>query len=123
MGKRELLLIVCFVIVGVVVYQATAPPAGPNDRGFSFSRLIDAARREVRGNRASAELTTTADASRHRPRSPRSGSPGSSPRSRSPARTAPTSKVTLRHSNAYDEAEAKQYAEQTVLKPTAPASA
>jgi hypothetical protein len=60
MGKRELLLIVCFAIVGVVVYQATAPPAGPNDRGFSFSRLIDHARREIRGNRASAETITTA---------------------------------------------------------------
>jgi hypothetical protein len=59
MGKRELLLIVGFVIVGAVVYQATAPPPGPNDRGFSLSHLIDAARREIRGNRASAELTTT----------------------------------------------------------------
>jgi hypothetical protein len=59
MGKRELLLIFCFVIVGVVVYQATARPAAPGERGLSLSRLIDAARREIRGNRVSAEATTT----------------------------------------------------------------
>jgi hypothetical protein len=59
MGKRELLLIVGFLIVGAVVYQATAPPANPNDKGFSFGRLIEAARREIRGNRAVADLTTT----------------------------------------------------------------
>jgi hypothetical protein len=60
MGKRELLLIVVFVIVGAVIYQATAPPASPNDRGFSLSRFMDAARREIRGRRASAEETTSA---------------------------------------------------------------
>ena len=60
MGKRELLLIVAFVIVGAVVYQATAPAPGPNDKGFSLSRFMDAARREIRGRRASAEKTTTA---------------------------------------------------------------
>lgn len=60
MGKRELLLIVAFVIVGAVVYQATAPPADPNARGFSFARFMDAARREIRGRRASADETKTA---------------------------------------------------------------
>lgn len=59
MGKRELLLVACFVIVGVVVYQATAPPAGPNERGLSLSRLLDHARREIRGTPARAEITTT----------------------------------------------------------------
>ncbi len=58
MGKRELLLIVCFVVVGVVVYQATAPPAAPNDSGFSFSRIVDHLRREIGGNRASVETNT-----------------------------------------------------------------
>ncbi len=57
MGKRELLLIVAFLIVGVVVYQATAPPSGPNERSFSFSRILEHVRREMRGNRASAEET------------------------------------------------------------------
>jgi hypothetical protein len=59
MGKRELLLVVCFVIVGVVVYQATAPEPAPGERGLSLGRLIEAARREVGGQRAVAELTTT----------------------------------------------------------------
>jgi Putative adhesin len=60
MGKRELLLIVAFVIVGAVVYQATAPPPGPNDRGFSVSRLVDHVRREIAGNRFLSETTQTA---------------------------------------------------------------
>jgi hypothetical protein len=60
MGKRELLLIVAFVIVGAVVYQATAPAPDPNERGFSLSRFMDAARREISGRRASAEDTRTA---------------------------------------------------------------
>lgn len=59
MGKRELLLIVGFLILGAVVYQATAPPAGPNERNFSVSRLVDHIWREIRGDRASAEATTT----------------------------------------------------------------
>ena len=59
MGKRELLLIAAFVVAGVIVYQATAPPPEPGTRGFSLSRLLDHLRREVRGNRASAEITRT----------------------------------------------------------------
>ena len=59
MGKRELLLVFGFVIVGVVVYQATAKPA-PGERGLSISRLIQEARRELRGNRVNADETTTA---------------------------------------------------------------
>ena len=35
MGKRELLLIVAFVIVGAIVYQFTAPPPAPGERSFS----------------------------------------------------------------------------------------
>ena len=57
MGKRELLLIAAFLIVGAVVYQATAPPAGPNERSFSLSGIIAKVRREMRGNRANAEQT------------------------------------------------------------------
>lgn len=55
MGKRELLLIGAFVVAGVIVYQATAPPPDPNSRGLSLSRLLDHIRREIRGNPASAE--------------------------------------------------------------------
>src|SRR5687767_10170562 len=57
MGKRELLLIVAFAIAGAVVYQATAPPAAPSERSFSFSGILDKVRREMRGNRASVEET------------------------------------------------------------------
>jgi hypothetical protein len=59
MGKRELLLIVGFVIAGVVVYQATAPPPTPGQHKFSLSRVIDTIKREVRGHRARAEVTST----------------------------------------------------------------
>lgn len=60
MGKRELLLIVAFAIVGAVVYQATAPPAGPNERSVSISGILAKVRREMRGNRAAAEETRNA---------------------------------------------------------------
>jgi hypothetical protein len=59
MGKRELLLIVGFIVAGAIVYTFTAPPPGPNERSLSLSRLIDNIRREVRGNPGKAELTTT----------------------------------------------------------------
>jgi hypothetical protein len=58
MGKRELLLIIAFIIGGAIVYQATAPPPAPGERSFSPGRLIDDFRRHLRGNRASAETTT-----------------------------------------------------------------
>ena len=56
MGKRELLLVVIFVTMGCVVYQVTAPPPGPNERGFSFGSILDNIRRELRGRRANAEV-------------------------------------------------------------------
>jgi hypothetical protein len=55
MGKRELLLIVAFAIVGAIVYQVTAPPPAPGERSFSPTRLLENIRRGIRGNRASAE--------------------------------------------------------------------
>lgn len=60
MGKRELILIAAFVILGGIVYQATAPPPAPGARGFSFGRFLDDVRREVRGNRGFAQRTSTA---------------------------------------------------------------
>ena len=59
MGKRELLLICGFAVVGVLVYYATAPEAAPGQGGFSIGRLIEEVKREVRGNRSSAEVSTT----------------------------------------------------------------
>jgi DUF4097 and DUF4098 domain-containing protein YvlB len=61
MGKRELLLVLGFAVIGTAVYQLTARPAVEGERRFSLSTLIDHVRREVRGNRASAETTTNTD--------------------------------------------------------------
>ena len=58
MGKRELLLIAAFLIAGAIVYQVTAPPPAAGERSFSPGQLLEHIRRTVRGNRASAEVTT-----------------------------------------------------------------
>jgi hypothetical protein len=58
MGKRELLLVVGFIVFGALVYQLTAPPAQAGEQSFSVSRLVESVRRHVRGNRATTELTT-----------------------------------------------------------------
>lgn len=57
MGKRELALIVGFIVAGVIVWQVTAPKA--EGEGFSIGRIISEARREMRPRNASAEVTTT----------------------------------------------------------------
>jgi hypothetical protein len=59
MGKRELLLIVAFAVVGVLVYQVTAPAPPAGSRTVSVGGLLEKMRRAVRGNRASAEITST----------------------------------------------------------------
>ena len=59
MGKRELLLIFAFAAVGAVVYYATAPEAAPGQQGFSLAKIVEGLRREIRGNRSSAEVTST----------------------------------------------------------------
>jgi hypothetical protein len=59
MGKRELLLIAAFVIAGAIVYQVTAPPPAAGERSFSPGRMFEDLRRHIRGNRASADVTTT----------------------------------------------------------------
>ncbi len=46
MGKRELVLIVAFIFVGTLLYQATAPP-NPEGRGFSLRGMIDNVRRHM----------------------------------------------------------------------------
>lgn len=59
MGKRELLLILGFLIAGVIVYHVSAPPPAPGEQSFSLGQLVENFRRHVRGNRAHAESTTT----------------------------------------------------------------
>lgn len=58
MGKRELLLILGFVIAGAVVYQVAAPPSKEGE-GFSFSRLWNRARAEMMSDSSSGEYTHT----------------------------------------------------------------
>jgi hypothetical protein len=57
MGKRELLLIGVFLVVGMGVYQMTAPPPKPGQEGFSFGKLLSHIRAEIQGEDASASVT------------------------------------------------------------------
>src|SRR5262245_20708431 len=50
MGKRELLIAVCFIAIGFVSYQLTAPPPKEGERGFSLSRISSNIRSELRSN-------------------------------------------------------------------------
>lgn len=49
MGKRELLIIVAFAVVGAVAYQLTAPPA-TGTSSWSLGEFFKSARSEMRGN-------------------------------------------------------------------------
>ena len=42
MGKRELLIIAAFAVVGMAVYRLVAPPAPDSPPGFSLSRITEA---------------------------------------------------------------------------------
>jgi hypothetical protein len=57
MGKRELFIVVAFVIAGAVTYQLTAPPAKPGE-GFSWAKLWSHARSTVQSTNASATWTS-----------------------------------------------------------------
>jgi hypothetical protein len=116
MGKRELLLISGFVLVGCLVYWTTGPAAAPGERGFSLSTILDRMHRDIRGNQSSAELTTST-----------SFEPAPGVREvRFEIDRAPTTiigedrtdigcELTV-WSNGYDEAEAKRLAGETKLK-------
>ena len=54
MGKRELLLVAAFILVGAGVYQVTAPPRDPSRPRWSVGGIVESIRREVRGNQAQA---------------------------------------------------------------------
>lgn len=49
MGKRELLIALAFVVVGVVAFRFAAPPQEKSDTGFSLSKLMENARRQMKG--------------------------------------------------------------------------
>src|SRR5829696_2269016 len=54
MGKRELVLISLFVVVGIVVYNFTAPPPPPGSEGVSFGGIVQKLKRGVQGSREQA---------------------------------------------------------------------
>jgi hypothetical protein len=60
MGKRELLLLVVFVVLGVGVYQVSAPAAPADGPGFSLSRLVQMARSHFSGPAVRRTVTRTA---------------------------------------------------------------
>jgi hypothetical protein len=119
MGKRELLLIAAFVMAGALVYHVTAPAPAPGERTFSAGQLFENFRRHLRGNRASADLTTTSTHAVDRTITELRivAGPG-----------APLPDLTITgedrrdisaefhvHSNGYDDAEAQRLAKATVL--------
>ena len=58
MGKRELVLVAVFLVMGIVVYQVTAPPAAPGSSGVSFGGIVQKLKREVQGSREQATSTS-----------------------------------------------------------------
>ncbi len=58
MGKRELLIVLGFLVAGAVLYQVTAPPAREGT-GFSLGRLIDEIRADIRSDSTSARHVHT----------------------------------------------------------------
>ena len=58
MGKRELLIITAFVVMGVAAYQLAAAPTADRRRRFSLATLMDHFREETTGRRASTSVTT-----------------------------------------------------------------
>src|SRR5262245_12974135 len=59
MGKRELLIAVIFGAVGFVVYQLTAAPPKPGERGFSLTQFFSGLRKEIRSHSVSAKETVS----------------------------------------------------------------
>ena len=118
MGKRELLLICGFAVVGALVYYATAPAAAPGQHGFSIGRVIEEMRREIRGNRSSAEVSTTTAVTVKPGVSELRFETGSAGLMISGEdRTDVLCELKV-WSSGYDETEAKKYANETLLKST-----
>ncbi len=118
MGKRELLLICAFVTVGAVVYYATAPASAPGQQGFSIARAAEALRREIRGNRSSAEVTTTTAIPLKPGTSEVRFETGNAPITITGEDRADLLCELQAWSSGYDETEAKKYAAETALKTT-----
>jgi hypothetical protein len=59
MGKRELLIIGAFLIVGACAYYLTAPAPKPGERSFSISEIFGNIKREISAHSATAKVTRT----------------------------------------------------------------
>ena len=118
MGKRELLLICGFVLLGTIAYYATAPAPVPGQQGFSVSRFLDGIKREVHGNRSSAELTTTSTVALTSGISEIRFETGNAPLTISGEDRKDLECELHVWSNGFDETEAKKYASETTLKTT-----
>lgn len=62
MGKRELLLLVVFVVLGIGVYQVSAPAAPADSPGFSLTRLVQMAKAHIHGPSVRRTVAKTAHA-------------------------------------------------------------
>ncbi len=118
MGKRELLLIFGFVLLGTIAYYATAPAPVPGQQGFSISRFLDGIKREVHGNRSSAEVTTTSTVPLSSGISEIRFETGNAPLTISGEDRTDLECELHVWSNGFDETEAKKYAADTTLKTT-----
>jgi len=118
MGKRELLLIFGFATVGALVYYATAPAAAPGQQGFSVSKIIEGLRREIRGNRSSAEVTTTTAIPLKSGITEVRFETGNAPLTITGEDRADLLCELQAWSSGYDETEAKKYATETAIRTT-----
>ena len=59
MGKRELVLVSLFVVLGIVVYQFTAPPPPPGSTDVSVGGILRNIRRGIQGARETASADST----------------------------------------------------------------
>ena len=56
MGKRELIIIAAFVLVGAVVYHFTAPAPKEGERSFSIGEIFSEVKREIGSDSANARV-------------------------------------------------------------------
>ena len=116
MGKRELLLIAGFIMVGTMVYFATAPEPAPGEQGFSIGRFVERVRREIRGHPASAEVSSSTTVALKPSTTELRFEPGSANLTVIGEDRPDLGCELLVWSNGTDEAEAKTYASATKLK-------
>ena len=112
------MLIGGFILMGVVVYSLTAPDGPAAGNGFSIGKVISEARREIRGNHASAEVdSTTTTAIGPNVRELRVEARTISLSVVGEDRTDVASELKV-WSSGYEEPEARKYAQETKLKAT-----